>query len=37
MLELSTARDGRDATVPQELANYPARSRQGKELRVVRP
>ena len=35
MLELSTARAGGDVSVPQELANYPARSRTGKQLRIV--
>jgi hypothetical protein len=35
MLELATARDGRDGGVPEELANYPARSRTGKQLRVI--
>jgi cyclic dehypoxanthinyl futalosine synthase len=37
MLELATARAEGDATIPEELANYPARSRQGKQLRVIRP
>jgi cyclic dehypoxanthinyl futalosine synthase len=35
MLELSTARAEGDASVPDELANYEARSRAGKQLRVV--
>jgi cyclic dehypoxanthinyl futalosine synthase len=35
MLELATARAEGDATVPGELANYPARSRAGKQLRVT--
>jgi cyclic dehypoxanthinyl futalosine synthase len=35
MLELSTARAEGDVTVPQELANYPARSRTGKQLRTI--
>src|SRR3984957_5806326 len=35
MLELSTARVEGDVSVPQELANYPARSRTGKQLRTV--
>jgi cyclic dehypoxanthinyl futalosine synthase len=35
MLELATARDEGDVSVPQELANYPARSRAGKQLRVI--
>jgi cyclic dehypoxanthinyl futalosine synthase len=35
MLELSTARDAGDAHVPDELMNYPARSRAGKQLRVI--
>jgi cyclic dehypoxanthinyl futalosine synthase len=34
MLELSTARARGDVSVPQELANYPARSRTGKQLRI---
>ena len=37
MLELATARADGDTTVPEELANYPARSRQGKQLRVIDP
>jgi cyclic dehypoxanthinyl futalosine synthase len=35
MLELATARAEGDVSVPEELANYPARSRSGKQLRVV--
>jgi cyclic dehypoxanthinyl futalosine synthase len=35
MLELSTARAEGDTSVPDELANYEARSRAGKQLRVV--
>jgi cyclic dehypoxanthinyl futalosine synthase len=35
MLELSTARVEGDVSVPQELVNYPARSRTGKQLRTV--
>ena len=35
MLELATAREDGDASVPQELANYPARSRTGRQLRVI--
>ncbi len=35
MLELSTARARGDISVQQELANYPARSRTGKQLRIV--
>jgi cyclic dehypoxanthinyl futalosine synthase len=35
MLELATARAEGDTTVPEELANYPARSRHGKQLRVI--
>jgi len=35
MLELATAREDGDAHVPDELVNYPARSRSGKQLRVV--
>jgi cyclic dehypoxanthinyl futalosine synthase len=34
MLELSTARAPGDVHVPDELKNYPARSRQGKRLRI---
>ncbi len=36
MLELATARAEGDTGVPDELLNYPARSRQGKQLRVIR-
>jgi len=35
MLELATAREEGDTHVPSELVNYPARSRAGKQLRVV--
>ena len=35
MLELATARDDGDDSVPTELMNYPARSRSGKQLRVI--
>jgi hypothetical protein len=35
MLELATARAEGDTHVPEELANYPARSRPGKQLRVI--
>jgi cyclic dehypoxanthinyl futalosine synthase len=35
MLELATARQDGDTSVPSELANYPARSRAGKQLRVI--
>ena len=35
MLELATAREDGDDSVPEELMNYPARSRSGKQLRVV--
>src|SRR4051812_40066979 len=35
MLELATAREDGDTSVPGELVNYPARSRSGKQLRVV--
>jgi cyclic dehypoxanthinyl futalosine synthase len=35
MLELATAREEGDTHVPEELMNYPARSRSGKQLRVV--
>ena len=35
MLELATARAEGDTTVPDELVNYPARSRAGKQLRVI--
>jgi len=35
MLALATARADGDASVPEELKNYPARSRAGKQLRLV--
>jgi hypothetical protein len=35
MLELSTARADGDTHVPDELKNYAARSRAGKQLRVL--
>ena len=35
MLSLATARDDGDTSVPEELRNYPARSRQGKQLRLA--
>jgi hypothetical protein len=35
MLELATARDAGDISVPGELMHYPARSRAGKQLRVI--
>jgi cyclic dehypoxanthinyl futalosine synthase len=35
MLELATARAEGDTSVPEELVNYPARSRAGKQLRVI--
>jgi cyclic dehypoxanthinyl futalosine synthase len=35
MLSLATARTEGDASVPDELRNYPARSRQGKQLRLA--
>src|SRR5499427_3930276 len=35
MLELATARADGDTSVPEELAGYEARSRAGKQLRVV--
>ncbi len=35
MLELATAREEGDTHVPDELANYPARSRSGKQLRLI--
>jgi cyclic dehypoxanthinyl futalosine synthase len=35
MLELSTARDAGDTHVPDELMNYPARTRAGKQLRII--
>jgi cyclic dehypoxanthinyl futalosine synthase len=35
MLSLATARAEGDVSVPEELRNYPARSRQGRHLRLV--
>jgi cyclic dehypoxanthinyl futalosine synthase len=35
MLELATARTDGDTSMPEELRNYPARSRQGKALRLA--
>ena len=35
VLELATARADGDTSVPEELRNYRARSRQGKALRVL--
>ena len=35
MLELAKAREDGDDHVPDELLNYPARSRVGKHLRVI--
>jgi len=35
MLELATARADGDTSVPDELLKYPARSRAGKQLRVI--
>jgi cyclic dehypoxanthinyl futalosine synthase len=35
MLELAKAREHGDISVPDELVNYPARSRAGKQLRVI--
>jgi hypothetical protein len=35
MLTLATARAEGDESVPEELKNYPARSRQGKQLRLA--
>ena len=35
MLELATAREDGDVSVPEELLKYPARSRAGKQLRVI--
>jgi len=35
MLELATAREEGDTSVPEELRDYPARSRAGKQLRVI--
>jgi len=37
MLELATARAEGDVSVPDELKQYPARSRAGKQLRVIDP
>jgi cyclic dehypoxanthinyl futalosine synthase len=37
MLELATARAEGEAGTPEELRNYPARSRAGRQLRVVPP
>jgi cyclic dehypoxanthinyl futalosine synthase len=37
MLELSTAREAGDTSVPAELVNYPARSAAGKKQRAARP
>jgi hypothetical protein len=37
MLELSTARDAGDTSVPAELVNYPARSAAGKKQRSQPP
>jgi len=34
MLSLATARADGDASVPEELRNYPARSREGKRIRL---
>jgi cyclic dehypoxanthinyl futalosine synthase len=36
MLSLATARADGDTSVPEELKNYPARSRAGKQLRLAR-
>src|SRR5262245_31021899 len=35
MLELATARADGDVSVPEELHKYPARSRAGKQLRII--
>jgi cyclic dehypoxanthinyl futalosine synthase len=35
MMELATARDDGDTSVPDELLKYPARSRSGKQLRII--
>jgi len=35
MLELATAREDGDVSVPGELLKYPARSRAGKQLRII--
>jgi cyclic dehypoxanthinyl futalosine synthase len=37
MLTLATARAAGDASVPDELKNYPARSRAGKQQRLAQP
>jgi cyclic dehypoxanthinyl futalosine synthase len=37
LLELATARDAGDTSVPAELANYPARSAAGKRQRAASP
>jgi len=34
MRPLATAREDGDASVPEELRNYPARSRAGKRIRL---
>jgi hypothetical protein len=34
MLTLATARADGDTSVPEELRNYPARSREGKRIRL---
>jgi cyclic dehypoxanthinyl futalosine synthase len=35
MLELAVAREAGDTSVPEELLNYPARSRAGRQIRVI--
>jgi hypothetical protein len=35
MQTLAVAREDGDTRVPDELLNYPARSRSGKQLRVI--
>jgi cyclic dehypoxanthinyl futalosine synthase len=35
MLQLSAAREAGDPNLPDDLLNYPARSRAGKQLRVL--
>jgi hypothetical protein len=35
MMELATAREDGDTSVPDELLKYPARSRSGKRLRII--
>jgi hypothetical protein len=35
MMELATARADGDTSLPDELQNYPARSRSSKQLRVI--